>query len=75
MMLCYHTSVDLVKVGQVIEVTVNGISATDTGADDVWIVSPILEPGTRSLSVEWTLSNGCVESHAVGPYTVVADED
>ena len=64
--------------GQVIEVTANGISATDTNAggfSSVWVVLLIFEPGTQGFSVEWTLSNGCVESQAVGPYTVVADED
>ena len=62
----------------VIEVIVNGISATDTkagGFGGVWIVSLILEPGPRSLSVEWTESNGCIGDQASGPYTVVADED
>ena len=62
----------------VIEVTVNGISATDTkagGFGGVWVVSLILEPGTRPLSVEWTESNGYVGGQAVGPYTVVAGED
>ena len=63
----------------VIEVTVNGISATDTkagGFGGVWVVSLILEPGTRPLSVEWTeKSNGCIGAEAVGPYTVVAGED
>ena len=59
----------------VIEVTVNGLSATDTGTDDVWIVSPILEPGTRALAVEWTERDGCTGAQATGPYTVVADED
>ena len=59
----------------VVEVTVNGISATDMGADDVWIVSPILEPGTRALAVEWTESDGCTGAQVMGPYTVVAAED
>jgi hypothetical protein len=63
----------------VIEVTVNGIAATDTkagGFGGVWIVSLTLEPGARDLAVEWTeKSNGCVWVQAVGPYTVVADED
>ena len=59
----------------VVEVTVNGISATDTGADDVWIVSPILEPGTRVLAVEWTEGDGCTGAQVTGPYTVVPDED
>ena len=65
--------------GQITEVTVNGIAATDTKAgglfSSVWVVSLILEPGTRTLSVEWTESDGCMRSQAVGPYTVVADED
>ena len=42
--------------GQVIEVTVNAISATATEAgrffDSVWVVSLILEPGTRTLAVK-----------------------
>jgi hypothetical protein len=63
----------------VMEVIVNGISATDTkagGFGGVWIVSLTLEPGARDLAVEWTeKSNGCVWVQAVGPYTVVADED
>ena len=59
----------------VIEVTVDGISATNTGAGNVWIVSLILEPGTRSFSVEWASSDGYTGTKAVGPYTVVTDED
>ena len=65
--------------GQITKVTVNGVSATDTKAgglfSSVWVVSLILEPGTRTLSVEWTESDGCMRSQAVGPYTVAADED
>ena len=59
----------------VIEVTVNGISATGSGR--TWVVSLILEPGTRDLAiaVEWTESDGCTGRQATGPYTVVADED
>ena len=60
------------------EVTVNGISATATEAGEigrVWVVSLILEPGTRTLTVEWTESNGCIGDQVSGPYTVVADED
>ena len=63
---------------EVIEVTVNGISATATeagGIGRVWVVSLILEPGTRSFAVEWTESDGCRRSQAVGPYMVVADEE
>lgn len=62
----------------VVEVTVNGISATATeagGIGRVWVVSLILEPGTRSLAVEWTESDGCTGAQVMGPYTVVADED
>ena len=65
----------------VIEVTVNGIAATDTKAGglftSVWVVSLILEPGTRdlTLAVEWTKSDGCTGFQVTGPYTVVADED
>ena len=62
----------------VVEVTVNGIAATDTKASgfrSVWVVSLILEPGTRSFAVEWTESDGCTGAIAMGPYTVVADED
>ena len=62
----------------VVEVTANGISATDTkagGFNSVWVVSLILEPGTRSFSVEWTEPDGCTGAQAMGPYTVVADED
>ena len=40
----------------VVEVTVNGISATGSGR--MWVVSLILEPGTRDFAVEWTESNG-----------------
>lgn len=65
--------------GKITEVTVNGISATDTKAGglfrSVWVVSLILEPGTQGFSVEWTESDGCTGAQAVGPYTVVADED
>ena len=57
----------------VVEVTVNGISATESG--HVWVVSLILELGMRTLTVEWTDSNGCIEAQAVGSYTVVPDED
>ena len=59
----------------VIEAAVNGISATGSGR--IWIVSLILEPGTRDLAiaVEWTESDGCTGRQATGPYTVVADED
>ena len=57
----------------VIEVTVNGISATGSGR--MWVVSLILEPGTRGFAVEWIESNGCIGVQAVGPYTVVADKD
>ena len=57
----------------VIEVTVNGISATGSGR--MWVVSLILEPGPRGFAVEWIESNGCIGGQAVGPYTVVADED
>ena len=60
------------------EVTVNGIAATSanpSGVGRTWIVSLMLEPGTRSFPVEWTESNGCIGAQAVGPYTVVADED
>ena len=63
---------------EVIEATANGISATATEADGigrVWVVSLILEPGTQGFSVEWTESDGCRRSQAVGPYTVVADEE
>ena len=62
----------------VVEVTVNGISATDTkasGFGGVWVVSLILEPGTRGFFVEWTEPDDCTGGQAVGPYTVVADED
>lgn len=62
----------------VVEVTVNGVAATDTkasGLSSVWVVSLILEPGTRSFAVEWTESDGCTGAQAMGPYTVVADED
>lgn len=62
----------------VVEVTVNGVAATSTHASGVglvWVVSLILEPGTRSFAVEWTESDGCTGLQAVGPYTVVADED
>ena len=55
------------------EATVNGLSATGSGY--VWVVSLILEPGGRFLTVEWTESNGCIRSQVSGPYTVVADED
>ena len=55
------------------EATVNGISATGSGY--VWVVSLILAPGMRFLTVEWTESNGCIRSQVSGPYTVVADED
>ena len=55
------------------EATVNGISATGSGI--MWVVPLILEPGTRSFTVEWTEIDGCLWSQAVGPYTVVADED
>ena len=59
------------------EATVNGVAATSTNASgvEVWVVSLILEPGTRSFAVEWTESDGCAWIQAVGPYTVVADED
>ena len=57
----------------VIEVTVNGISATGSGR--TWVVSLILEPGTRDLAIEWTKPDGCTGAQATGPYTVVADED
>lgn len=59
----------------VIEVTVNGLSATGSGR--TWVVSLILEPGTRDLAiaVEWTESDGCTGLQVTGPYTVVADED
>ena len=57
----------------VIEVTVNGISATGSGR--TWVVSLILEPGTRTLAVEWTEPDGCTGAQASGPHTVVADED
>ena len=57
----------------VIEVTVNGISATGSGK--MWVVSLILEPGTRNLAVEWTKPDGCTGAQAIGPYTVIADED
>ena len=57
----------------VVEVTVNRISATGSGR--MWVVSLILEPGTRDFAVEWTESNGCIGVQAMGPYTVVADED
>ena len=62
----------------VVEVTVNGVAATSThasGVSLVWVVSLLLEPGTRTLSVEWTEPDGCTGVQAVGPYTVVADED
>ena len=62
----------------VVEVTVNGVAATDTKASgfrSVWVVSLILEPGTRSFAVEWAESDGCTGAQAMGPYTVVADED
>ena len=62
----------------VVEVTVNGISATTTNASGrgkVWVVSLILGPGTRNLAVEWTEPDGCTRAQAMGPYTVVADED
>ena len=62
----------------VVEVTVNGISATTTNASGmgrVWVVSLILEPGTRNLAVEWTEPDGCTGAQAMGPYTVVTDED
>ena len=45
------------------------------GIGRVWVISLILVPGTRGFSVEWTESDGCMRSQAVGPYTVVADED
>ena len=60
------------------EVTVNGIAATSTnpsGAGRTWVISLILEPGTRAFNVEWTESNGCTGAQVKGPYTVVADED
>ena len=60
------------------EVTVNGIAATSTNSSGVgrtWVISLILEPGTRAFNVEWTESNGCTGAQAQGPYTVVADED
>lgn len=60
------------------EVTVNGIAATSTNPNGVgrtWVISLILELGTQGFSVEWTESNGCTGTQAVGPYTVVADED
>ena len=64
--------------GQITEVTVNGISATDTKTgglfSSVWVVSLILEPGTQGFSVEWTESDGCTGAQAIGPYTAVADE-
>ena len=62
----------------VVEVTVNEVAATDTkagGFSSVWVVSPILEPGTRDFAVEWTEPDGCTGAQAFGPYTVVADED
>ena len=62
----------------VVEATVNGISATTTNASGmgrVWVISLILEPGTRNLAVEWTEPDGCTGAQAMGPYTVVADED
>ena len=62
----------------VIEVTVNGVAATATNASGmgrVWIVSLILEPGQGNLAVEWTKLDGCTGAQAMGPYTVVADED
>ena len=62
----------------VVEVTVNGVAATSTHASGVglvWVVSLILEPGMRGFAVEWTEPDGCPGVQAVGPYTVVADED
>ena len=55
------------------EATVNGISAIGSGY--IWVVSLILAPGIRTLTVEWTESNGCIRFQVSGPYTVVADED
>ena len=62
----------------VVEVTVNGISATATNASGMgrgWVVSLILEPRTRNLAIEWTEPDGCTGAQAMGPYTVVADKD
>ena len=56
----------------VVEVTVNGISATGSGR--MWVVSMIFEPGTWDFAVEWTESND-FGAQAMGPYTIVADED
>ncbi len=61
----------------VVEVTANGVAATSThasGVSLVWVVSLLLEPGTRTLSVEWTEPDGCPGAQAIGPYTVAADE-
>ena len=60
------------------EITVNGIAATSTnpsGVGRTWVISLILEQGTRDFNVEWTESNGCTGAQVSGPYTVVADED